>query len=368
LRHTPQPDVPEELQGRLRTFLERSCRAGSSLVRYQALEILAARADPLDRDSLANTVRHLAECENPAMRRDAARTIARAGRRDLAELLVTLARDPHEVPRIEARRGLAALGLKEQACLVLEGLADEVSSAERYAAIAACIRLSLVVAIPRLRQIAAADEELRPAAADALAHLGDAQGLLELLNSDGFAAAVDSLEALFELPDQPVRRRELYQQFGARLRTLAGKTHAPATRCAAINFLGRIGTGREIPLLTRCLYDERDAVRIAATRALAHIRPDHVLPYLLDDANFLLRDTAIPRVRVLAELRHMPPQRLSAKNNELVRHKLLEVLAKPDASLQEQIEAARTLKAEFPFGTLLRAVFDRPAPQGSRTL
>jgi HEAT repeat protein len=368
LRHTPRPVVSQETDRQLHAFFERACCSRSALVRYQALEILAARTDPLDRDCLANAVRRLAERPSPVMRRDAARTIARAGRRDLAEFLVTLARDPHEVPRIEARRALAALSLKEQACLVMEGLADDGSSAERYAAIVACIRLNLVAAIPRLRQVATADEELRPAAADALAHLGDAEGLLELLNSDGFAAAVDSLEALFELPDQPVRRRELYQQFGARLRTLAGKTHTPATRCAAIHFLGRIGSGREIPLLTRCLYDERDAVRIAAARALARIRPDHVLPYLLDDANFLLRDTAIPRVRILAELRHRPPQRLSAKNNELVRHKLLEVLAKPDASPQEQIEATRALKAEFPFGTLLRAVFDKPAPQCSRTL
>jgi len=358
LRHTPRPVVSQETDRQLHAFFERACCSHSALVRYQALEILAARADPLDRDCLANAVRRLAERPSPLMRRDAARTIARAGRRDLAELLVTLARDPHEVPRIEARRGLAALGLKEQACLVLEGLADEISSAERYAAIAACIRLNLLAAIPRFRQIAATDEELRPAAADAMAHLGDAEGLLELLNSDGFAAAVDSLEALFELPDQPVRRRELYQQFGARLRTLAGKTHAPATRCAAINFLGRIGTGREIPLLTRCLYDERDAVRIAATRGLARIRPSAVVSYLLDDGNFLLPDTAISRVRLLAELRHGPPQSLSADDHESVRHKLLEILTGPDVCVEERIEAARALKAEFPFGTLLRAVFE----------
>ncbi len=360
LRHTPRPVVLPETDRRLRAFLERACRSDSAMVRYSSLEILAARPDPLDRDSLADVVRHLAKCQDPAMRRDAARTIARAGRRDLAELLITLARDPHEVPRIEARRTLAALGLKEQAGLVVEGLADDVSPAERYAAIVACIRLNLVATLPRLRQIAATDEDLRAAAADALAHLGDAEGLLELLNSDGFAAAVDSLEALFELPDQPARRRELHQRFGARLRTLASKTYAPATRCAAIDFLGRIGTAREIPLLTRCLYDPRDTVRIAAARAFARIRPAAVLPYLLDDANFLLRDTAIPRVRILAELRHGPPQRLSAKNHELVRQKLLELLVSPDASPQEQIEAARALKAEFPFGTLLHAVFDEP--------
>jgi hypothetical protein len=137
-----------------------------------------------------------------------------------------------------------------------------------------------------------------------------------------------------------------------------GKTHKPTTRSAAIHFLGRIGSGREIPLLTRCLYDVRDAVRIAAARGLARIRPSAVLPYLLDDGNFLLPDTAISRVRILAELRRGPPQTLSTEEHASVRQKLLEVLARPDVSLEEQIEAARTLKAEFPFGTLLRALFD----------
>ena len=64
------------------------------------------------------------------------------------------------------------------------------------------------------------------------------------------------------------------------------------------------------------------------------------------------------RVRLLAELRRGPPQSLAADDHESVRQKLLEILTRPDACVEERIEAARVLKAEFPFGTLLRAMFE----------
>ncbi len=44
--------------------------------------------------------------------------------------------------------------------------------------------------------------------------------------------------------------------------------------------------------------------------------------------------------------------------HEFIRHKRLETLTRPNVSVEERIEAAQALKAEFSFGTLLRTIFE----------
>jgi hypothetical protein len=120
--------------------------------------------------------------------------------------------------------------------------------------------------------------------------------------------------------------------------------------------LGRIGSGRDIPVIKPCLYDEHDIVRMVAIRALARIRPKSVMGYLMDDGNFLLTDTSIARTRVLGEIIRMDDKRVSEEEKRQAKSKLCEILGNEAFMPQERIQAALSLRSVVPRGVFLRSI------------
>jgi len=356
LRYAPWNQFGEVAIQRTIQFAQKCIISDCTMDRYHALAILAEISTELARDTLAKAIRQLAEGPVHRMRSDAARAITRARRADLVDVLDKLICDNEERPRIAALRAIGKLKLNECFDLVAARLDSGVTEAEEYAAICACIDLGDTRAIPRLREIARTDSSLRPAATDGLVRLGDTEGILNLMDSSDVDVVVQSFETLLEIPDNVGYRRSLYGQFGARLRELAKKSCPPQVRGAAISLLGRIGGGRDIPVIKPCLYDEQNAVRIAATRALTRIRPKSVMAYLMDDGNFLLTDTSIARARILGEILRMDDRRASENEKRQAKSKLFEILGNEAFMPQERMQAALSLRSGLPRGAFLRAM------------
>ncbi len=338
--------------------LDAWARHRDSLVRHRALALLEKiYKNGRETKTLSGVLRSLSRSKSPWKRRDAARFIGRSGCVDLLSEVACLAKDQHQRVRIEARRSLGTLRASEHLALVLVGLDSSADETERYGAICACISMRDSGAIEALRPIAYEPEpRLAAAATDALALFEDFEGLARMLDESSFAYVLESIEIFHGLPEEFSCQPGLRRRYRKRLRQYCKRRCNARSRVAALSFLGRIGAGEDVPVITPCLYDEQDGVRIAATECYARLSPRKSLEYLLDDTNFLLNPTRIARVNILGRLIDADVELISTDQNRVVRSKLWGIVANSHCSLEERSAAARVLRNWVSRGDLVDAV------------